>query len=117
MSCAIEQRTQEFGVRLALGARPAGILGLALGHAARLSLAGTGLGLVLSLALGRVLGSALYLVPGQHDGLIYGVDVTDPLTLAGACSSLIGITGFAALIPARRATRIDPIVALRHRHE
>jgi predicted permease len=113
MSCAIEQRTQEFGVRLALGARPAGILGLALGHAARLSLAGTGLGLVLSLALGRVLGSALYLVPGQHDGLIYGVNVTDPLTLAAACSSLIGITGFAALIPARRATRIDPIVALR----
>jgi putative ABC transport system permease protein len=113
MAYAIEQRTREFGVRLALGADRRGILALALGQSARLGLAGTALGLGLSLALARLLGDALYLVQGQHDGLIYGVSTTDPLTLLCACTTLVGAATLAGLIPARRATRVDPIVALR----
>jgi predicted permease len=113
MAYAIEQRTREFGVRLALGADRVGILALALGQSARLGLAGTALGLGLSLTLARLLGDALYLVQGKHDGLIYGVSTTDPLTLTCACAGLIGVAALAGLIPARRATRVDPIVALR----
>jgi predicted permease len=113
MAYAIEQRTREFGVRLALGADRVGILALALGQSARLGLAGTALGLGLSLALARLLGDALYLVQGKHDGLIYGVSTTDPLTLIAACATLVGAATLAGLIPARRATRVDPIVALR----
>jgi putative ABC transport system permease protein len=78
-----------------------------------LGLAGTALGLGLSLALARLLGDALYLVQGKHNGLIYGVSTTDPLTLIGACATLVGAATLAGLIPARRATRVDPIVALR----
>jgi putative ABC transport system permease protein len=113
LAYAIEQRTQEFGVRLALGAGRISILALALGQSARLGFAGTALGLGLSLALARLLGDALYLVQGKHDGLIYGVSTTDPLTLTCACAGLIGVAALAGLIPARRATRVDPIVALR----
>lgn len=113
MAYAIEQRTREFGIRLALGADRNGILALALGQSARLGLAGTALGLGLSLALARLLGDALYLVQGKHDGLIYGVSTTDPLTLMCACAGLVGVAALAGLIPARRATRVDPIVALR----
>jgi putative ABC transport system permease protein len=112
MAYAIEQRTREFGVRLALGADRIGILALALGQSA-LGLAGTALGLGLSLALARLLGDAVYLVQGKHDGLIYGVSTTDPLTLSCACATLVGAATLAGLIPARRATRVDPIVALR----
>jgi predicted permease len=113
MAYAIEQRTREFGVRLALGANRLGILALALGQSARLGLAGTALGLGLSLALARLLGDALYLVQGKHNGLIYGVSTTDPLTLACACATLVGAATLAGLVPARRATRVDPMVALR----
>ena len=113
MAYAIEQRTREFGVRLALGAGRAGILALALGQSARLGLAGTALGLGLSLVLSRLLGDAVYLVQGKHDGLLYGVSTTDPLTLLCACAALVGVAALAGLIPARRATRVDPIVALR----
>ena len=113
MVYAIEQRTREFGVRLALGADRIGILALALGQSARLGLAGTALGLGLSLALARLLGDALYLVQGQHGGLIYGVSTTDPLTLTCACAAIVGGATLAGLIPARRATRVDPNVALR----
>ena len=113
MAYAIEQRTREFGVRLALGAGRAGILALALGQSARLGLAGTALGLGLSLVLSRLLGDAVYLVQGKHEGLLYGVSTTDPLTLLCACAGLVGVAALAGLIPARRATRVDPIVALR----
>ena len=113
MAYAIEQRTQEFGVRLALGARRASILALALGQSARLGLAGTTLGLGLSLVLSRLLGDAVYLVQGKHEGLLYGVSTTDPLTLLCAGAGLVGVAALAGLIPARRATRVDPIVALR----
>jgi putative ABC transport system permease protein len=110
---AIEQRTQEFGVRLALGATRRTILLAALGQSARFGVAGAVLGLGVSLALARVLGNALYLVPKQHGGLLYGVSTTDPVTLVSACAVLITIAAGSGLVPARRATRIDPLVALR----
>lgn len=114
MSYAVQQRTAEFGLRLALGAQRSGILSLALGQSVRLGLAGTVLGLGVCLALARVLGNALYLVERSHNGLIYGVTTTDPVTLACACATLMGVAAVAGLAPARRAMRVDPIVALRH---
>jgi putative ABC transport system permease protein len=113
MAYAVEQRTREFGVRLALGARRRGILALALGQSLRLGLVGTALGLGLSLAVARLVGDGLYLVEGKHNGLIHGVTTTDPLTLGCACAALISAATLAGLIPARRATRVDPNVALR----
>jgi len=113
MSYTMQQRTQEFGVRIALGAPRRTIFSLALGQAARLGAAGTALGLVLSLVLARILGNALYLVPREHNGLIYGVSTTDPLTLTTACTVLLIVAALAGYFPARRATRVDPMVALR----
>ncbi|HKF51580.1 MAG TPA: ABC transporter permease [Candidatus Acidoferrales bacterium] len=110
----VEQRTREFGIRLALGATPGGILLSALKHSARLGLAGIGCGVALSLALGRLLGSALYLVPHKHDGLLYGVSMFDPLTLIAACVLLAGVLFAASWVPARRAMKVDPMIALRY---
>jgi putative ABC transport system permease protein len=113
MSYAVEQRTREFGLRLALGAQRSGILTLALGQATRLGVIGTALGLAASFTISRVLGTSLYLVPKQHNGLIYGVSTTDPLTLTCASLLLVIVSALAGLLPARRATRVDPVVALR----
>jgi putative ABC transport system permease protein len=113
MAFAVEQRTREFGVRQALGARRARIFGLALWQSARLGLMGTALGLLCSLLLARILGNALFLVPGEHTGLLYGVSLTDPVTLAAACTVLMVVAAIAGLVPARRATRVDPAIALR----
>ena len=113
MSYAVQQRTSEFGVRLALGARRSGILALAVGQSIRLGLIGTLLGAGASLALARILGNALYLVEREHNGLIYGVTTTDPVTLGCACAVLMGVAAVAGLAPARRAMQVDPIVALR----
>ena len=110
----VEQRTREFGVRIALGATPAHILRHALKQSAALGFSGLLLGVGVSLALGRLLGSALYLVPQEHDGLLYGVSIFDPLTLAAACVLLAGVLFIASYIPARRAMRVDPMVALRY---
>jgi ABC-type antimicrobial peptide transport system permease subunit len=74
---------------------------------------GTVLGLTTVLVIARLLGSALYLVPTKHDGLLYGVTTTDPSTLAAACTLVLLISAAAGFVPARRATRIDPIQALR----
>ncbi len=111
---SVEQRTSEFGIRLALGAMPSRILRHTLKQSAILGASGIALGVVVSLALGRALGSALYLVPQQHAGLLYGVTIFDPLTLAAACALLAGILFMASYIPARRATKVDPMVALRY---
>jgi ABC-type antimicrobial peptide transport system permease subunit len=114
MSYAVEQRTREFGVRLALGAQRAGILGLALGQSLQLGLAGTVLGLAGALAIGRAIGDALFMVEREHSGILYGVSLADRPTLAIAGTILIAIAVLAALLPARRASRIDPMEALRH---
>ncbi|MGH9865930.1 MAG: FtsX-like permease family protein, partial [Candidatus Acidiferrales bacterium] len=110
----VEQRTREFGIRLALGASPSRILRHALKQSAALGASGLILGVAVSLALGRLVGNALYLVPRQHDGLLYEVSVFDPLTLASACVLLIAVFLLASYVPARRAMRVDPMVALRH---
>ena len=111
---SVEQRTREFGIRLALGASPARVLRNALEQSAFLGGFGLVLGVGVSLALGRLLGSALYLVPQQHDGLLYGVSVFDPLTLVLACLLLTVVLLTASYIPARRAMKVDPMVALRY---
>lgn len=110
----VEQRTREFGIRLTLGALPSQILRHALNQSAMIAVSGLGLGIALSLALGRVLRSALSLVPGEHDGLLYGVSVFDPFTLTSACLLLAAVLLVASYIPARRAMRVDPIAALRY---
>jgi predicted permease len=110
----VQQRTREFGIRLALGASPARVLGLALKHSAILGFCGLLLGIGLSLALGRLLGSALYLVPHEHNGLLYGVSVFDPITLTASCVLLVVVLFLASYLPARRAMKVDPMVALRY---
>jgi putative ABC transport system permease protein len=110
----VEQRTREFGIRLALGALPSRILRHALKQSAILGASGIAVGIAVSLVIGRALGNALYLVPQQHAGMLYGVSVFDPLTLAAACVLLAAILFIASFIPARRATKVDPIVALRY---
>jgi predicted permease len=98
----VTQRTQEIGVRIALGAQMRHVLGLILGRSLRLTLGGLALGLCGALALTRVLG-----------GLLYGVKPTDPVTFAVAAALLSAAALLASLIPAWRATKVDPLIAIR----
>ena len=97
------QRTHEIGIRMALGASKRDILRLVLGHGLRLTLLGLGLGLAVSFALTRYLRS-----------LLLGVASTDALTFSSVAILLCAVALFACFIPARRAMRVDPIVALRY---
>jgi predicted permease len=97
------QRTHEIGIRMALGANRQEILRLVLGHGLRLTLAGIVLGLAASFALTRYLGS-----------LLLGITSTDALTFSSVAVLLCAVALLASLIPARRAMRVDPIVALRY---
>jgi predicted permease len=99
---SVGQRTSEFGLRMALGAQRLDVLRLVLKQAAGLVLVGTALGVVLALAFARVLKS-----------LIYEVNPTDPLTFMGVAFLVIAIAVLACYIPARRATKADPMNALR----
>ncbi|MCE9673570.1 ABC transporter permease [Myxococcus stipitatus] len=96
------QRTQEIGIRMALGARPQDVLRLVLGSGMRMALAGVGLGLMVAWAATRGMASQLY-----------GVSATDPLTFVCLALLVLGVTLLATWLPARRATRVDPLVALR----
>lgn len=102
MSSAVREQTREIGIRVALGATPALIRGSVIRRAFVVISTGMAVGLAVALATTRVLGS-----------LLYQVSPADPITLAFACVVLLVIAGVAAYLPARRATRIDPIVALR----
>jgi ABC-type antimicrobial peptide transport system permease subunit len=95
-------RTQEIGIRLALGADRPSVLGLVLRQGLGLSAAGIALGLAVALAAARVMGS-----------VVYGVDPRDPPTLAAVVALLLAVSAVASWLPARRATRVDPLVALR----
>jgi len=101
MSYSVEQRTQEMGLRMALGASPRDVLTLVTVHGVRLAVVGIVLGAVAAWGLSRVLASALF-----------GVTPTDPLTF-GTIAVLLAVAVLAVYIPARRASRVDPAVALR----
>jgi len=103
ISYAVTQRTQELGVRMALGAQPAEILRMVLGQGMKLAGVGAVAGLVVSLAMSRFL-----------RGELFHVSAVDPLTFAMMAGALIAAALLASYIPARRATRVDPMVALRY---
>jgi predicted permease len=102
VSYGVTRRTRDIGIRLALGASPTHILTRVLGEAGRLTLIGTVVGLAGSLVVTRLLSS-----------LLFRVSPFDPLTLAGVSALVLLVTFAACYIPARRATRVDPLVALR----
>jgi putative ABC transport system permease protein len=102
MSYSVAQRTREIGVRMALGALGSDVQRLVVAQGLRLCLVGLGVGLLAALALTHVL-----------DSQLYGVSATDPLTFASLAALLLAVATLAALLPARRATRIDPMIALR----
>ncbi len=110
----VQGRTREFGIRLALGAGPASIARNTLAQALGMGARGLGLGLLSALILGRLLQSQLYLVPHEHTGMLYGVSIDDPLMLAAAMGLMLAVLLLASYVPARRASRVDPLVALRH---
>jgi putative ABC transport system permease protein len=103
LAYAVGRRTQEIGVRMALGARPGDMARLVLSEGARLAAAGAALGLALALALARALRA-----------ILYGVSATEPLAFAGMALLLLAVVLLASLLPARRAARIEPMAALRH---
>ncbi len=113
MACSIEERTREFGIRIALGALPRALVVSALSSSLKIGLIGGSAGIAISFALARLLGNALYLVPGQHGGLLYGVKATDPAALASAAITLFTVVFLSGLLPARQAVRIDPLIALK----
>jgi predicted permease len=103
ISYVVSQRTHEIGIRMALGARPLDISLLVLGDGVRMTLIGTLIGVVAALGLTRLLTS-----------MLFGVTPTDPVTFAAVAALLCGIALLACFIPARRAMRVDPMIALRY---
>jgi ABC-type antimicrobial peptide transport system permease subunit len=103
LAFSVAQRTREIGVRVALGARDRDVLGLVVWQGARLAGAGVVLGLLGAFGITRVVRSVLY-----------NVSPTDPVSFAGIATLLTAVALLASYVPARRAMRVDPIVALRH---
>ncbi|MGH9431777.1 MAG: FtsX-like permease family protein, partial [Terriglobia bacterium] len=103
MFYAVSERTHEIGIRVALGAQRKEVLKLMVGQALKLTLTGVGIGIIGALALTRFLTS-----------LLYSVRPNDPLTFTAVSLILIAVALLASYTPARRATKVDPMVALRH---
>jgi predicted permease len=102
MSYAVVQRRREIGIRVALGAHPRDVLGMVLRQALLLAVSGVGLGLLGTVAFSRVIAS-----------LLFRLSPTDPATLAAVAAVLMAVAFVASYLPARRATRVDPLTALR----
>jgi putative ABC transport system permease protein len=103
MSYSVTQRTNEIGIRVTLGAQPNDVFRIVVGEGLRLALIGVGVGLVAALISTRVLRTFLY-----------GVNAVDPVTFILTAAILVAVAGAASFIPARRATRVDPMIALRY---
>ncbi|MBZ5608401.1 MAG: ABC transporter permease [Acidobacteriia bacterium] len=102
MAYSVTQRVNELGVRAALGAQPSDILKLVVGHGLRLALVGIGAGVLLALAGSRIISR-----------LLFGVKVIDPLTFGVTCLGMLAVSTLACLVPALKATRVEPAKALR----
>jgi putative ABC transport system permease protein len=103
ISYLVGQRTHELGVRIALGAGRKDVLRLIVNHGMKMAMGGVALGLLAALGLTRLLAK-----------MLYGVSATDPATFTVIALSLITVALLASVVPAWRATKVDPLVALRH---
>jgi putative ABC transport system permease protein len=102
IACVVVQRTREIGTRMALGAQPADVRRLFLGHGLKLTLIGIAAGIGVSLFTTRVMSA-----------LLFGVAPADPLTFGAVTTGLTAVAMLATYLPARRASRLDPMAALR----
>src|SRR6185312_2453424 len=103
LAYSVSQRTGEIGVRMALGATRDGVLRLIVGEGMKVAALGIGIGLIGGLALGRAVSS-----------LVFGVPVHDPVTFTTVAVALAAVAFAACAVPAARASRVDPMVALRY---
>ena len=103
MSYSVAQRTHEIGIRMALGAQTGAVLKLAVGYGMKLVIIGIAIGLIAAFALTSVMST-----------LLFGVTATDPTTFTLISLLLVAVAALASYIPARRATKVDPIIALRY---
>ena len=101
MSYSVARRTNEIGIRMALGAQPHEVRRMVLGESMALVVVGVVLGLAIALAAGRLVAA-----------LLFGVSATDVTTIALAMTVMLGVAALAGYLPARRASRVDPMVAL-----
>jgi len=103
MSYSVAQRTHEIGIRIALGARRPDVLALVVKQGMTLAFIGIAAGTLLSLAVTRLI-----------SGMLFGITATDPLTFSGVATLLAAVAFLANYLPARRAAKVDPMVALRY---
>ena len=103
LSSSVKQRTRELGIRIALGATTRGVLQLVIGDGVKLVMLGIVIGMAGAIATGRLLA-----------GLLFGVNATDPMTFTVIALLLAAVSVLACYVPARRATKVDPLTALRY---